>query len=208
MANKPIATGSGTPISISDELNQQLGVLCEVAEILNIDDISFASYSYSEAILNLSTERANAKQTLVRLQLAERELRVSLAVTRHEERLLEKWQSVIQDEHQTKNSIVSLEKRRDATIKKAKEYRKALDDLMEHAVEAPEITVTDLVKQKEKNRLREQTLKDKRAKLAAFQGLPPSLDIARHELQKAQDEYIKLMQLRERLLGKMADDLN
>lgn len=48
------------------------------------------SYSYSEAILNLSTGRANAKQTLVRLQLAERELRVSLAGTRHEERLLEK----------------------------------------------------------------------------------------------------------------------
>ncbi|KAG9223335.1 hypothetical protein CCMSSC00406_0008939 [Pleurotus cornucopiae] len=206
MENKYIATGSGTPISISDELNQQLGVLCEVAQILNIDDISFASYS--EAILYLSTERANAKQTLVRLQLAERELRMSLAGTRHEERLLEKWQGTLQDEQQTNNPIVSLEKRRDATTKKAKEYRKALDDLMEHVVEAPEITVTDLVKQKEKNRLREQTLKDKRAKLAAFQGLPPNLDIARHELQKAQDEYIKLMQLRERLLGKMADGLN
>ncbi|KAF7437463.1 hypothetical protein PC9H_004303 [Pleurotus ostreatus] len=206
MENKYIATGSGTPISISDELNQQLGVLCEVAQILNIDDISFASYS--EAILYLSTERANAKQTLVRLQLAERGLRMSLAGTRHEEQLLEKWQGTLQDEQQTNNPIVSLEKRRDATIKKAKEYRKALDDLMEHVVEAPEITVTDLVKQKEKNRLREQTLKDKRAKLAAFQGLPPNLDIARHELQKAQDEYIKLMQLRERLLGKMADGLN
>ncbi|KAL4253121.1 HAUS1 family protein [Pleurotus pulmonarius] len=206
MANKFIRTGSGTPISISDDLDQQLDVLCEVAEILNIDDVSFASYS--EAILNLSTERANAKQTLVRLQLAERELRVSLAVTRHEERLLEKWQSAIQDEHQTNNPVVSLEKRRDATVKKAKEYRKALDDLMDHAVEAPEITVTDLLKQKETNRSKEQTLKDKRAKLAAFQGLPPNLEIARHELQSAQDEYIKLMQLRERLLGKMAAGLN
>ncbi|KAL4255572.1 HAUS1 family protein [Pleurotus pulmonarius] len=206
MENKFITAGLGTHISISDELDQQLHVLCEVAEILNIDDVSFASYS--EAILNLFTERANAKQTLARLQLAERELRVSLAVTRHEERLLEKWQSAIQDEHQTNNPVVSLEKRRDATVKKAKEYRKALDDLMDHAVEAPEITVTDLLKQKETNRSKEQTLKDKRAKLATFQGLPPNLEIARHELQSAQDEYIKLMQLRERLLGKMADGLN
>ncbi len=54
MANKFITTESGTPISVSDDLDQQLDVLCEVAEILNIDDVSFARYvrsSYTQCVV-------------------------------------------------------------------------------------------------------------------------------------------------------------
>jgi hypothetical protein len=38
---------------------------------------------------------------------------------------------------------------------------------------APPVTVTQLVKQQEKNKLKEQHLQEKGAKIKAFQGLPP-----------------------------------
>jgi hypothetical protein len=37
----------------------------------------------------------------------------------------------------------------------------------------PRVTVTQLIKQQEKNKLLEQEIEIKRAKVAAFQGLPP-----------------------------------
>lgn len=39
--------------------------------------------------------------------------------------------------------------------------------------DAPPVTVSKLTKQQEKNKLKEQELKAKRAKIKAFQGLPP-----------------------------------
>jgi len=39
--------------------------------------------------------------------------------------------------------------------------------------EPPRVTVTQLIKQQEKNKLLEQEIEIKRAKVAAFQGLPP-----------------------------------
>jgi HAUS augmin-like complex subunit 1 len=88
------------------------------------------------------------------------------------------------------------------------------------------VTVTDITTQQEINRRKEQELKGKRAKIKAFQGLPPvsfhssfprlvglklrvkplqNLELARHELQNARSELTKLLHLRERLLGRMAD---
>ncbi|EDR00696.1 uncharacterized protein LACBIDRAFT_313117 [Laccaria bicolor S238N-H82] len=68
----------------------------------------------------------------------------------------------------------------------------------------PRVTVTQLIKQQEKNKLLEQEIEIKRAKVAAFQGLPPNLELARHELRNARNEQMELIQLRERLLGRMA----
>jgi hypothetical protein len=39
--------------------------------------------------------------------------------------------------------------------------------------DAPPVTVTKLMKQQESNKLKEQQLQEKRAKIRAFQGLPP-----------------------------------
>jgi HAUS augmin-like complex subunit 1 len=91
----------------------------------------------------------------------------------------------------------------------------------------PDITVTQLLTQQDRLRKKEQEIKSKRAKIKAFQGLPPvafseiedacqctlttadcvsqSLDLARLELRNARNEQMKLIQLREKLLDKMAD---
>lgn len=102
-------------------------------------------------------------------------------------------------------------------------------------------TVSQLLEQKEKNQTRERELKEKRARIKAFQGLPPvsmlkshpspyfnadaqmiwkpepftsislwcclsqNLELARHELRAARQKQMELIQLRERLLGRMAD---
>ena len=67
--------------------------------------------------------------------------------------------------------------------------------------------------------------KEKRAKIKAFQGLPPvrtnsipfvsteifyaqNLNLARHELRVARQRQMELIQLRERLLGRMADSVS
>lgn len=90
--------------------------------------------------------------------------------------------------------------------------------------DAPPVTVSKLTKQQEKIKSKEQELKTKRAKIKAFQGLPPvryyyltspslfkrgqNLELARHELRNARDEQMKLIQLRERLLGRMAESVS
>jgi len=107
-------------------------------------------------------------------------------------------------EEETEESIATLVRRREVLLKKAKEYHKELEALLASMPDAPLITVTQLTKQQEKNRIMEQGLKAKRAKIKAFQGLPPNIELARYELRKARDEQMKLIQLRERLLGRMA----
>ncbi|EGN94149.1 hypothetical protein SERLA73DRAFT_63004 [Serpula lacrymans var. lacrymans S7.3] len=67
------------------------------------------------------------------------------------------------------------------------------------------VTITELVAQKDRIYREEKELKVKYAKVKAFQGLPPNLELARIELIQAQDEQMRLVQLRERLLGRMAD---
>ena len=151
------------------------------------------------------------------------------------------WTEAMRTEH---HGTANLERRRESLLKKAKEYRKQLELLMVCLfyecilssgltgafgceAEMPEdspVTVTDITTQQEINRRKEQELKGKRAKIKAFQGLPPvsfhpsfpglvglklkppqNLELARHELQNAQSELTKLLHLRERLLGRMAD---
>lgn len=84
-----------------------------------------------------------------------------------------------------------LERRREALLKKAKEYHKELNTvlvgaysyslslhwrsnhLQENMPDAPPITVTQLTEQQASNKALEQQLKFKRAKIKTFQGLPP-----------------------------------
>ncbi|EPQ61231.1 hypothetical protein GLOTRDRAFT_30378 [Gloeophyllum trabeum ATCC 11539] len=68
----------------------------------------------------------------------------------------------------------------------------------------PAVTVSEVMDQRERIRSKEQELKAKRAKIQAFKGLPPNLELARHELRNARQEQMQLIQLRERLLGAMA----
>lgn len=96
-------------------------------------------------------------------------------------------------------TAATLERRREILIKKAKEYHKELESLLVSSffsfllsisissflnpplyhtqkIEEPlqvSTTVSQLLEQKEKNQIRERELKEKRAKIKAFQGLPP-----------------------------------
>jgi len=70
------------------------------------------------------------------------------------------------------------------------------------------VTINQFLSQKEKNLALERGIKVKRTKLNAFQGLPPNLELARHELRVARQRQMELIQLRERLLGRMADSVS
>ncbi|OJT12887.1 hypothetical protein TRAPUB_10584 [Trametes pubescens] len=74
--------------------------------------------------------------------------------------------------------------------------------------DAPPVNITELYAFRKKLKEQEKILKEKRAKVEAFQGLPPNIDLARHALAEARDKQMELIQLRERLLGKMADGVN
>lgn len=94
--------------------------------------------------------------------------------------------------------------------------------------EQPPLTVSQLAHFHKQLRNREQRLKNKRAKVQAFEGLPPvrarsiimplaanltfwlfeNIELARHEVRNARDEQMRLLQLRERLLERMASGVS
>jgi HAUS augmin-like complex subunit 1 len=93
---------------------------------------------------------------------------------------------------QNEETASALERRKDALIKKAKEYQKELDllkvqcyvlsrqflpqttcALQKEIPDEPTVTVTELAAQQERIRKKEQEVKAKKAKIKAFQGLPP-----------------------------------
>jgi len=190
-------------LPLSKGIEERLDVLTQAAILLGIDDLSFSSYS--TAIDRLSTELLSTRRSLNHLLCAEDELESHLASLRHEQFLVDKWTTTMEREEETGESIATLERRREGLLKKAKEYHKELDTLLADMPSATPVTVTQLVKQQEKNRLKEQQLQEKRAKIKAFQGLPPNLELARDELRNSRDEHLKLIQLRERLLRRMAE---
>ncbi|KIY51492.1 hypothetical protein FISHEDRAFT_37036, partial [Fistulina hepatica ATCC 64428] len=69
-------------------------------------------------------------------------------------------------------------------------------------------TLQDVITLHEENRRKERILQKKRAKIKAFQGLPPNLERAKEVLRAAQSEQHALSQLRERLLRQMVDHVS
>ncbi|KAF7978963.1 hypothetical protein HWV62_44201 [Athelia sp. TMB] len=141
--------------------------------------------SYSAALMRLSDEDLKLKQMSLRLRRAETE-----------------WRNTIEQEHAT-TSTAEMQRKKESLVRKAKEYKKELDGIMVH-VEDPPVTITQLSAQHERIKKQEADIKAKRAKLRAFKGLPPNLDVARMQLKQARDEQMELIKLRERILGKMA----
>ncbi|KAF8816606.1 hypothetical protein BYT27DRAFT_7181417 [Phlegmacium glaucopus] len=193
----------------NDELVKSLNILTEVVQILGIPDASYTSYS--TAITHLTKESFSLDRSLNRLEQVEDELSNHLASIKHEYHLIEHWNKTLipgpSNTSSTANmeTAPTLERRRETLIKKAKEYHKELESLLVEEPLQVSITVSQLLEQKEKNQVRERELKEKRAKIRAFQGLPPNLELARHELRTARQKQMELVQLRERLLGRMAD---
>ncbi|KAF5376875.1 hypothetical protein D9615_007248 [Tricholomella constricta] len=193
---------------LSDDVEERLDLLQHVAEVLCIDDPSDFS-SYSSAITQLTTDSLSAQKLLNRLQFIEHELQTHLAATRVEQRLLAKWNSALEaDRGDEQGSAAMIERRKEDLVRKAKEYHEELKAVLKAMPDTPPVSVARLTEQENRNKTREQELKTKRAKIKAFKGLPPNLDLARHELRNARDELGKLTQLRERLLGRMAEGVS
>ncbi|KAJ7712535.1 hypothetical protein DFH07DRAFT_974932 [Mycena maculata] len=156
-----------------------------VADLLEIDDVSFSSYS--SAILQLSARAQNSEKSLNLLLLVERELKSHLAAMVHEERLMDSWIERLSGELATSESTSALERRREALLKNAKEHRAMLEAIVAA------------------NERRAEAIEAKRAQLRSFRGLPPNLNLARQQLKSARAAQMALIQLRERLLGQMAE---
>ncbi|KAH9947067.1 hypothetical protein B0H21DRAFT_740856 [Amylocystis lapponica] len=193
-------------VLVSDEVNQYLDALTDVAQVLGIDDLSFSSYS--AAISRLSAQELSSQQSVLRLKRAKNELSAHLASAQHEGRLVRKWVETLTTEAPAESSVPALERRKAMLMTKAREYQAELDALMAEMPEEPPATVSQLVAQVKELKSKEKLLKEMRAKVHAFQGLPPNLELARHELRNARDEHMKLVQLRERLLERMASGVS
>ncbi|CCM06341.1 uncharacterized protein FIBRA_08595 [Fibroporia radiculosa] len=192
---------------LKDEAGEEyLERLTDVAEVLGIDDPSFSSFA--SAISRLSAEEIAVKRSELRLHAAEDELMMHLASMKHEEALVSQWLDTMEAEPPPGSSIAALEKRKAALSSKAREYQEELRATMAQMPEDPPLTFTQLAAYHKELRQKEKVLAQKRARVKAFQGLPPNLELARHELQHAQNEQMKLVQLRERLLDKMASGVS
>ncbi|KAH9920306.1 uncharacterized protein B0H18DRAFT_1024749 [Fomitopsis serialis] len=177
--------------ALSDEVQQYLAILTDIADALGVDDLSFSSYS--AAMHTLSMEELTARRST--------ELVNHLASMRHEEALIQ--QGATSDA-----SVPAMERRRAVLAAKIKEYRAEEETLKRELPAESVVTVTELAALHKQIKARDKTLAEKRAKVAAFQGLPPNIELARHELRKAQDEQMNLIQLRERLLDRMASGVS
>lgn len=190
------------PLSDGFESQSYLDVLVDIADALGVDDMSFASYS--STISSLSEEDLSVKRSSLLMRYAEDELSQHLASAQHEEALIRKWTTALQAQPCSESDVPAMERRRTAVRAKAKEYHEELNTLLDKMPEDPPITVSQLAGSHKQLREKEKILAEKRARVAAFQGLPPNIDVARHQLSHAQDEHMKLIQLRERLLDRMA----
>ncbi|KAG2001916.1 hypothetical protein CC2G_001517 [Coprinopsis cinerea AmutBmut pab1-1] len=188
---------------LPQDLSDKLDVLVEVVELLGLDSIDFASYS--PVLSRLVDQSISLSLTQERLRATEQELREHLGYLRHHNGLLEHWRKTLQEpgSSTSEESSEDLERRRESLLRSAREYHKELEALIAQS-HPPKVTITALLQQQEKNRKLARDIKDKKAKIRTFQGLPPNLELARHELQKAREEQMKLIQLREQLLTNMA----
>ncbi|KAL1692224.1 hypothetical protein GGG16DRAFT_124268 [Schizophyllum commune] len=191
---------------LPEEIAQRLSLLADIAQLLRIDGAT-DFLSYSNALTRLSQNSLEARRTLARLEYMESELRAHLAEMKHEERLIFKWKSTINEEYPDGEDARAVLRRRDAVLRKAKEYKNELDQMQTEVPQSPSVTIGDLALQQEANWQREHAIKAKRAKLKAFQGLSSNPDLARAQLREAQDEQTRLIGIREQILAKMADSV-
>lgn len=184
------------------DVEEKLQSLIRVAFILGVEDLS--SSSYTSAICHMSAEDLRIKTSLNRMKYVEEEMLYHLACTKHEEYLATKWINTFEDTFEAGNDTSILERQKAALKSKARDYQKELEKVKAQMPSTPAVTVSEVMDQRERIRSKEQELKAKRAKIQAFKGLPPNLELARHELRNARQEQMQLIQLRERLLGAMA----
>ncbi|KAI0761160.1 hypothetical protein BD413DRAFT_607241 [Trametes elegans] len=193
-------------LDLPENIAEPIQTLTEIAEALGVDDLSFSTFS--EAVERLEAEELFVARSLLHTHQAEDELTRHLLSVLHETKHLERWTQTLQSVSDSDESAPALERRKAALNAKAKDYQKQLDLAMSDMPEAPPVSITELAAFRKHLKKQEHELREKRAKVEAFQGLPPNIDLARHALAEARDKQMGLIQLRERLLGKMVDGVN
>ncbi|KZT09074.1 uncharacterized protein LAESUDRAFT_696530 [Laetiporus sulphureus 93-53] len=179
-----------------------LATLADIADALAIDDLSFSHFA--TAISELSSQEVSTRRSSLHMRHARDELSMHLAIAQHEEMLIKRWLEVLQAEPNAQDGTSALEKRKQALHAKAMEYKRETDSLKQQLPQDPPCTISELSAFQKQLKDKENTLAEKRRKVEAFQGLPANIELARHELRIARDEQMKLIQLRERLLDRMA----
>ncbi|KAJ8463219.1 hypothetical protein ONZ51_g10396 [Trametes cubensis] len=193
-------------LELPPSIAAKLETLTDIADALGIDELSFSAYP--GAIERLETEELSLARSLLRAHGAEDELTRHLLTILHEKELIKKWSQALQSQSDTDHDVALLRRQKTALTAKAKEYEKELDTIMADMPEAPPVSITELAALRKKLKEQEHILKQKRAKVEAFQGLPPNIELARHALAEARDKQMELINIRERLLGKMVKGVN
>ncbi|RPD59485.1 hypothetical protein L227DRAFT_527529 [Lentinus tigrinus ALCF2SS1-6] len=193
-------------MAASAEAGLYVDALEDVADALGVEDLSCSVYN--SVIDRLDHEEVAVNRALLRTQQAEVELTQYLRFILHERRLIDRWVDCLQTTAESADTVSELERRKTALIAKAKEYQKEFSELQSDMPETAAVSITELSAFRKQLKKQEHTLKEKRARVEAFQGLPPNIELARHALQEARDRQMELIQLRERLLGKMVDGVN
>ncbi|TFK28413.1 hypothetical protein FA15DRAFT_60231 [Coprinopsis marcescibilis] len=203
----PVEDSSDQVPPLPEDLEESIDILGELVDTLGLQDVSFASFS---SALNRLMDRSFALSlTQQRLSSTEEQIMDHLAYLKHQNGLLEHWMKVLQEDPSFDGASGSsekpeaLERRREALLRKAREYHNDLESILAHS-QVPPVTINRMLRKQEKNRQLESEIKIKRAKIKAFQGLPPNLDLARLQLRKAREEQLELIRLREELLQNMA----
>ncbi|KAJ4476528.1 hypothetical protein C8R41DRAFT_845828 [Lentinula lateritia] len=162
-------------IYLSPVLESRLELLAQTAEALGLDEPSIIGFNHS--IANLSTRRLNLKLSVNRATYVETELRLHLAKLEVELALLRKWTlSLIGEtppgletsvEHGSTETAESLERRRQAIIRKAKEYQAQLVQLnsTNPSSFSTNVSISDLTRLQEQNKEREKEILRKRKKV-------------------------------------------
>ncbi|KAJ3929448.1 MAG: hypothetical protein NXY57DRAFT_1016607 [Lentinula lateritia] len=189
-------------IYLSPVLESRLELLAQTAEALGLDEPSIIGCdnsnihsktisnsqrltSFNHFIANLSTRRLNLKLSVDRATYVETELRLHLAKLEAELALLRKWTVSLSEvtspglettsvKTGTTETAESLERRRQAIIRKAKEYQAQLVQLntTNPSSFSTNVSISDLTRLQEQNKEREKEILRKRKKVKAFRGLP------------------------------------
>ncbi|KAF8525094.1 hypothetical protein BU17DRAFT_62819 [Hysterangium stoloniferum] len=182
-----------------------LHILARTAAILCLDDPSVPAYA--SAFTRLSFEHLEVQQELIRLEKTERDLTRSIDIAKYEQVLAESWLSSTE---QLQAETSDLERQKKAMNAKAKEYQEELASIMSNspAAQAECPSITSLFSLQDSVQEKECKLNALKGRLQTFQGLPPHVELAKQQLRAARDNQIRLMNIRDKLLGKMNLGLN
>ncbi|EIM92042.1 uncharacterized protein STEHIDRAFT_151390 [Stereum hirsutum FP-91666 SS1] len=163
-----------------------------------------SSASFYTALNKISRDLFDLRRDSIRLQGVEEEVQQHLKMAESELRLITKWIKEF-DSPDLTSKLEETEHQRAILALKAEEYQAELRHIQDIK---PTTTVADFLAQKERLRKKEHEVKIKRARIQAFQGLPPNLALAKQELHQAREELIRLSNLRERLLNNMVEEIS